>query len=58
MRVVIILVVLVGALFFQIARWLRPFTPMDLRTEYEPYTLEMAEPTDVEEMYPPTATVD
>lgn len=58
MRVVIILVVLVVALFLQFARWLKPFTPMDLRTEYEPYVLEIADPTDAEEMQVPTTTVD
>ena len=58
MRVVIILVVLVVALFLHIARWLKPFIPVDLRTEYGPYVLEIVEPTDAEEIQVPTTTVD
>jgi hypothetical protein len=58
MRVVLILVVLVGALFFQIARWLDPFTPVDLRTEYESYTMDAAEPADADGMGIPTRAVD
>lgn len=58
MRVVLILVVLVGALFFHVARWLKPFSPTDLKTEYEPYILEVADPADAEGMRIPTRTVD
>lgn len=56
MRVVAILAVLAGAFFLLVARWLGPFTQVDLRTEYEPNIMEIAEPTDAEGA--PAHTVD
>jgi hypothetical protein len=58
MRVVLILVVLVGALFFHVASWLKPFSSADLKTEYEPYILEAVNPADAEGRHAPTRTVD
>ena len=58
MRVVAILAVLAGAFFLLVARWLGPFTPVDLRTDYKPYIMEIAEPTDSEGSQEPAHTVD
>ena len=58
MRVVLILVVLVGALFFHVISWLKPFTSVDLKREYEPFILEATQPVDTEGMPIPTHTVD
>ena len=58
MRVVLILVVLVGALFFHVVSWLKPFSSADLKTEYEPYVLEATQPVDAEGVPFPTRTVD